>query len=61
MVNVALTSPGHIPANLLRDIDPWQLLMSAGAESHQRATQFHQEFPRIHENLHFTWTQAGEA
>jgi hypothetical protein len=29
-MNVAVTtSPEHIPANLLRDIDPWQLLMSA--------------------------------
>ena len=30
-MNVAVTAaPDHIPANLLRDIDPWQLLMSAG-------------------------------
>jgi cytochrome P450 len=47
-VNVALTAtPDHIPSNLLRDIDPWQLLMSAGMDAHERANKFHQEFPRI--------------
>jgi cytochrome P450 len=47
-VNVALTAtPDHIPANLLRDIDPWQLLMSAGMDAHERASKFHREFPRI--------------
>ena len=47
-MNVALTAtPDHIPANLLRDIDPWQLLMSAGMDAHERASKFHQEFPRI--------------
>jgi cytochrome P450 len=47
-MNVALTAaPDHIPANLLRDIDPWQLLMSAGKDAHERAGKFHQEFPRI--------------
>jgi hypothetical protein len=34
-MNVALTAtPDHIPANLLREIDPWQLLMSAGKDAH---------------------------
>jgi cytochrome P450 len=47
-MNVAVTTaPDHIPGNLLRDIDPWQLLMSAGKDAHLRASQFHQEFPRI--------------
>jgi cytochrome P450 len=47
-MNVAVTAaPDHIPANLLRDIDPWQLLMSAGMDAHERAGKFHQEFPRI--------------
>jgi cytochrome P450 len=47
-VSVALTtSTDHIPAHLLRDIDPWQLLMSAGTDAHERASKFHQEFPRI--------------
>jgi len=47
-MNVALTAaPDHIPTNLLRDIDPWQLLMSAGKDAHERASKFHQEFPRI--------------
>jgi len=47
-MNVAVTkSPEHIPENLVRDIDPWQLLMSAGKNAHQRANKFHQEFPRI--------------
>jgi hypothetical protein len=33
-MNVALTAaPEHIPAYLLRDIDPWQLLLSAGPAS----------------------------
>jgi hypothetical protein len=41
------TTPDHIPANLLRDIDPWQLLMSAGKDAHARASKFHREFPRI--------------
>jgi hypothetical protein len=37
-MNVAsITTPDHIQANLLRDIDPWQLLMSAGKESRLRA------------------------
>jgi cytochrome P450 len=47
-MNVALTAtPEHIPAILVRDIDPWQLLMSAGKDAHERAGKFHQEFPRI--------------
>jgi len=47
-VSVALTtSRDHIPAHLLRDIDPWQLLMSAGTDAHGRASKFHHEFPRI--------------
>jgi cytochrome P450 len=47
-MNVALTAaPDHIPANLLRDIDPWQLLMSTRKDAHERASKFHQEFPRI--------------
>jgi cytochrome P450 len=47
-MDAALTAaPDHIPANLLRDIDPWQLLMSAGKDAHERAGKFHQEFPRI--------------
>ena len=54
-MSVALTSsPQHIPENLLRDIDPWQLLMSAGKDAHERAIKFHQEFPRI-----FYATQLG--
>jgi hypothetical protein len=33
-MNVALTAtPDHIPANLLREIGPWQLLMSAGKDA----------------------------
>jgi cytochrome P450 len=47
-MNVALTaSPDHIPANWLPDFDLWQLLMSAGKDAHERASKFHQEFPRI--------------
>src|ERR1700675_3899491 len=47
-MSVSLSSyPEHIPANLVRDIDPWQLLMSAGKNAHERASKFHQEFPRI--------------
>jgi hypothetical protein len=44
----ALTSNlQHIPAALVRDIDPWKLLMSAGKDAHERAGKFHLEFPRI--------------
>jgi cytochrome P450 len=47
-MSVSLSSPPeHIPANLVRDIDPWQLLMAAGKDAHERAGKFHQEFPRI--------------
>jgi hypothetical protein len=47
-MTIALTvSPEHIPANLVRDIDPWELLRSAGKNAHERAGKFHQEFPRI--------------
>jgi len=47
-MNIAADAvPDHVPADLLRDIDPWQLLMSAGTDAHERAGKFHQEFPRI--------------
>jgi cytochrome P450 len=47
-MSVALTaSTEHIPPELLRDVDPWQLLTSAGKDAHERAVKFHQEFPRI--------------
>ena len=46
-MSVSLSPPEHIPANLVRDIDPWQLLISAGKDAHERAVKFHLEFPRI--------------
>jgi cytochrome P450 len=46
-MNALAAAPDHIPARLLRDIDPWQVLMSAGKDAHERANKFHQEFPRI--------------
>jgi hypothetical protein len=37
MANVALTTtPEHIPANLVQDIYPWQLLMSAGKNAQKQ-------------------------
>lgn len=41
------TVPDHVPAALLRDIDPWAEIMTAGAEGYARAARFHQDFPPI--------------
>lgn len=41
------TAPPHAPAGLVRDLDPWLVLMEAGRDAHRRAARFHEEFPPI--------------
>lgn len=49
MSNAAQTFavPAHVPRELIRDIDPWADIESAGAEGHARAAQYHTEFPPV--------------
>jgi hypothetical protein len=52
---VSFSYPEHIPANLVRDIDPRQLLMSAGKDEMRAAGVFGLE------KLHLKWVLPDEA
>ena len=39
--------PAHVPADLVRNMDPWVELAKAGSHAHARAAAFHQDFPPI--------------
>jgi cytochrome P450 len=41
------TIPDHVPAELVRDLDPWEVIAAAGPDAHKRAAAFHQEFPPV--------------
>jgi cytochrome P450 len=44
---IAPQIPAHVPPELLRDIDPWQVIAAAAPNAHARAAAFHDEFPPV--------------
>lgn len=42
-----IAAPPHVPPELVRDIDPWVEIISAGANGYARAARFHEDFPPV--------------